>query len=197
MGRIQSPVYKAIVSRRTVRRFQQRSIRKGVLKKLINAARLAPSAANLQPLEFILITDHHICKRLFTHIQWAGYIAPLGTPAPGARPVAYIAVLINKMKAQLKYAAYDIGAAVENILLAAWEQNIGSCWMQAINRRRISKILGLPEALRLDSIIALGYKDESPKAEAFRGSIKYWKDRQGKLHVPKRSLKQVIYKELK
>ena len=195
MRRKKSPVYKAIISRRTVRRFKQKPIGKAVLRKLINAARLAPSAANLQPLEFVLICNNDICKRIFTHIKWAGYIAPMGTPAPGERPVAYIAVLINRSKAQLKYAAYDVGAAAENILLAAWEQNIGACWMQAINRSRISRILNLSGIFRLDSIIALGYKGESPKAETLKGSIKYWKDKQGRLYVPKRSLTQVIYKE--
>jgi len=197
MQRTKSPVYKAIISRRTIRRFKQKSIPKAVLKRLINAARLAPSAANLQPLQFIIITDPDICAKIFTTLGWAGYIAPLGTPAPDKRPVAYIVVLLDKIKAQVKYAAYDIGAAVENILLAAWEQGIGSCWMQAINRKRIKGILNISKYFRLDSIIPLGYPDESPIVEEFKGSIKYWKDKQGNLHVPKRSLYQIIHKTIK
>ena len=196
MKKTKSAVYRAIVSRRTIRQFKQKPIPKTVLKKLINAARMAPSAANLQPLEFIIITDKDICAKVFAHLRWAGYIAPFGIPPPDKRPVAYFAVLLNKIKAQPKYVAYDVGAAVQNILLAAWEQGIGSCWMQAIDRRRISEILNISKDFKLDSIIALGYRDESPVVEEFRQSIKYWKDKKGTLHVPKRSVRQIIYKEM-
>ncbi|MGD9014407.1 MAG: nitroreductase family protein [Candidatus Omnitrophota bacterium] len=194
MQRAKFPVYKAIISRRTIRRFKQKSIPQAVLKQLINAARLAPSAANLQPLQFMIITDPDICAQIFTALSWAGYIAPRGDPPLGKRPIAYIVVLLDKIKAQVKYAAYDIGAAVENILLAAWEQGIGSCWMQAINRKRIRAILNISKYFKLDSLVSLGYPDESPIIEEFKGSIKYWKDKQGTLHVPKRNLYQIIHK---
>ena len=197
MNKRKSRIYKTIISRRTIRRFKQKPIAKSILRGLINAGRLAPSAANLQPLEFIIINNKDICAKIFPYLRWAGYIAPYGTPASDKRPVAYIAVLLNKAKARLKYAAYDAGAAIENMLLVAWEQGIGSCWMQAIDRRRIKEILDIPEDFRLDSIISLGYPDESPIVEEFRGSIKYWKDKQGTLHVPKRSMRQIIYKEMR
>ena len=190
---VSNGVYKAIILRRTIRRFKQKPIPKSILKRLINAARLAPSAANLQPLEFIVITDKGICTKIFHHLRWAGYIAPYGTPPEGKHPVAYIAVLVNKIKAQPKYAAYDVAAAVQNILLAAWEQGIGSCWMQAIERSKIKRILGIPRDFCLDSIIALGYRAEvMPVVEEFSGSVKYWKDKKGTLHVPKRSLDEIL-----
>jgi len=185
-------IYKAIISRRTIRRFKQIPIHVSVLEKLINAARLSPSAANLQPLEFIIINNKSICAEIFPHLSWAGYIAPYGTPLPQQRPVAYIAILVNKKKAQLRYTAYDVGAAAQSILLTAWEQGIGSCWMQAINRKEIRRILDIPQENKLDSIISLGYRAESPVVENFKGSIKYWKDKTGKLHVPKRSLTQIV-----
>ena len=192
MNKTESAVYKTIISRRTIRQFKQKPILKPILKKLINAARLAPSAANLQPLEFMVITDKDICAKIFPYLRWAGYIAPYGTPAPDKRPLAYIAVLLNKIKAQLKYVAYDVGAAVENILLAAWEQGIGCCWMQAINQRKIKAILNISGDYQLDSIISLGYRAESPVVEEFRGSVKYWKDKKGTLHVPKRNINQIL-----
>jgi len=188
-------VYKAIISRRTIRRFKQNYIPKSMLKRLINAARLAPSAANLQPLEFIIITDKDMCVKIFPHLRWAGYIAPYGNPPLNKRPVVYIAVLVNKIKAQPKYAAYDVGAAVQNILLAAWEQGIGCCWMQAINRKRIKKILEIPEDYRLDSVISLGYEDEFPRIEKLKDSVKYWKDKNDILHVPKRSIDQIVHQD--
>jgi len=191
MNKINSAVYKAIISRRTIRRFKQKPISKSTLISLINAARLAPSAANLQPLEFIIIKNKDICAKVFPHLKWAGYIAPYGTPSLAKRPVIYVAVLVNKIKAQPKYAAYDVAAATQNIILTAWEQGIGSCWMQAINRRKIKAILNIPKDYQLDSIISLGYRAESPVVEKFRSSVKYWKDKKGRLHVPKRDISQI------
>ena len=189
--RKKTAVYKAIISRRTIRRFKQKPIPESILKRLINAARLAPSASNLQPLEFIIIKDKDICAKIFPHLRWAGYIAPYGTPSSTERPVAYIAVLVNRIKARPKYVAYDVGAAVQNIILAAWEQGIGSCWMQAINRTQIKGILNISKDYQLDSIIAFGYRAELPVVENCKGSIKYWKDKKGTLHVPKRNISQI------
>lgn len=186
-------VYKAITSRRTIRRFKQKEIPSRILKKLINAARLAPSAANLQPLEFIVVKDKVICNQVFGHLKWANYIAPFGNPAPDKRPTAYIAVLVNKSRAVPQYAAYDVGAACENLLLTAWGQGIGACWLQAIERKDLMKILRVPDRFSLDSIIALGYRDEMPAVEKFKGSVKYWKDRFGRLHVPKRDIDTLIH----
>nr|MBC8358279.1 nitroreductase family protein [Candidatus Aminicenantes bacterium] len=143
MNKTKLAVYKAATTRRTIRRFKQKPISKSILKYLINAARLAPSAANLQPLEFITITNNDVCSKVFVHLRWAGYIAPYGIPSLKERPVAYIAVLVTRIKAQPKYAAYDVGAAAENIMLSAWERGIGSCWMQTINRAKIKRILNI------------------------------------------------------
>ena len=194
MNKTRLAVYKTVISRRTIRRFKQKPISKSILKYLVNTARLAPSAANLQPLEFIVITNKNICSQIFAQLRWAGYITPYGTPCLEERPVAYIAVLVNKIKAQPKYTAYDVGAATENIILSAWERGIGSCWMQAINRARLKAILNISADYRLDSIIALGYRAESPVIEEFRNSVKYWKDKRGTLHVPKRNINQILSK---
>ena len=148
-----------------------------------------------QPLEFVIVTDKDVRNKIFPNLRWAGYIAPFGVPAINNRPVAYIAVLVNKRKAQPKYTAYDVGAATQNILLAAWELGIGACWMHAINRDNIEKILSITKDLRLDSIISLGYRAEKPVVEEFRGSVKYWKDKTGILHIPKRSIRQILHKD--
>ena len=194
MNRESAAVYRAIINRRTIRRFKEKPISKHILKKLINAARLAPSAKNLQPLEFIIVTNKEICAKVFAHIGWAGYLAPYGAPPAHKQPVAYIVVLVNNAKAEPRFAAYDVGAAIENILLSAWELGIGSCWIQAINRQNLKKILKLPGHYWLDSVIALGYCAEKSVIESFKGSVRYWKDKKQALHVPKRNLKQVIYK---
>jgi nitroreductase len=185
-------LYKIIISRRTIRAFKQKPLSIPFLKKLVNAARLAPSAANLQSLEFIVITDKDLRRKIFPCLRWAAYIAPYGLPPEGKRPMAYIIILVNKSKTSGRYVAYDVGAAAENILLAAWAQGIGSCWLQSIERGRLRRILRIPPRYNVDSTIALGYPDERPVLEDVKGSVKYWKDSRGVLHVPKRKLNQVL-----
>ncbi len=188
-----SSVYRTILKRRTIRRFKQIPISRVILKKLVNAARLAPSAANLQPLEYLVIDNPEIRANLFPYLKWANYIAPRGTPPEGKRPVAYIAVLINQKKESPAYSAYDAGAAIENLILTAWDTGIGVCWIKALDKAKISRLLRLPKSLKLDSVAALGYHAEMPKAETLTKSIKYWKDSRNKLHVPKRRLCDIIY----
>lgn len=188
-----SGIYQLILKRRTIRRFKQKKVPYNLLKKLINAARLAPSAANLQPLEYLVVDTPQLIQAIFPFLGWANYIAPRGSPPPDKRPTAYIAILVNKNKEIRKFAAYDIGAAVENIMLAAWEKGIGVCWIKALDKEKISALLNLPKQLRLDSLLALGYRQEMPKIEILKNSVKYWQDRQGVLHVPKRRLSQILH----
>ena len=87
----------------------------------------------------------------------------------------------------------DAGAAAENLILAAWEQGIGSCWIISIDRSSLQEIMCIPESYIIDSVIALGYPDESPRVDEMKDSVKYWKDESGQLHVPKRKLEDVIH----
>ena len=69
-------VYEAILSRRSIRRFQQKPINTELLRTFVNAARVAPSAANLQPLEYFIVTEEDMRSKIFETIGWAGYIKP-------------------------------------------------------------------------------------------------------------------------
>ncbi len=191
--RLERTFYKTIISRRTIRCFKSRTISWPELKRLINAGRLAPSGANLQPLEFVVVNEKNICARIFPHLRWAAYIHPSGIPPIGRRPVAYIIVLVNLKQAVEQIYAYDVGAAVENIILTARVKGIGACWIGSIDRQALGKILNVPTYFRVDSVISLGYPDESPKIEKFKDSIKYWKDKKGTLHVPKRELNTILH----
>ncbi len=186
-------VYEIILKRRSIRRFQQRLIPFEVLEKLVNAARVAPSASNLQPLEYVVVNDKDLLPEIYSTLKWAGYIAPKGNPPEGEKPTAYIVVLVNIRISDSGYER-DVGAAVENILLAALEEGIGSCWIGSINKKRLRKILNIPHFLAIDSVIALGYSTESPLMEEMTNSIKYWKDESGTLHVPKRKLKDILHR---
>jgi nitroreductase len=185
--------YELILKRRTIRKFRQEKLERSLLEKLVNAARVAPSISNLQPLKYVIVDDGERVGKIFEQVRWAGYIAPHGTPAENERPVAFIILLADTEIRKTGYET-DIGAAGQSMLLAAAEEGIGGCWMGAIDRNGIRCIRGIPERYIIDTAIALGYPAESPVAEEEKGSIKYYKDEQGVLHVPKRSLENVILK---
>ena len=87
-------VYETILSRRSIRRFQQKAIPEDILSKCVNAARLAPSARNLQPLEYIIINDPEINAQVFETIHWGGF-APNGKVEEGQRATVYMVILVN------------------------------------------------------------------------------------------------------
>ncbi|MBN2207384.1 MAG: nitroreductase family protein [Candidatus Aminicenantes bacterium] len=185
-------VYDLIRSRRTIRQFKPGPVPPGLLTRLVDAARLAPSAANLQPLVFVAVDDPALCARILPCLKWAAYIAPQGDPRPGFEPSAYVLVLVNTTVRDKMY-EYDVGAAVENMILSALAEGVGSCWMISIDRPKLAEILGVPEGYRLDSVLALGAPAEQPLAEDLKDSVKYWKDDVGRLHVPKRPLAEVLH----
>ncbi|TFF96226.1 MAG: nitroreductase [Promethearchaeota archaeon] len=184
----------AIYKRRTIRRFTQEPIPRDTLKKLIDYGRVAPMGNNIQSIEFIIVSDPEMRQKIFPLTAWAGSLPKdQRLPEEGRRPTAYIVVLVNtEIK---KNADADEAAAVENILLGAVSQGIGTCWMGSINRPQLRKLLEIPEKYEIKHLISLGYPDEESVMESYEGSFKYWKDEQGKMHVPKRSLDEVIFKE--
>ncbi|MBE3110594.1 MAG: nitroreductase family protein [Acidobacteria bacterium] len=184
--------YDVIAGRRTIRRFKPEPVVRELLERLVDVGRLAPSAANLQPLEFIVVDETGLKTEVFPCLKWAAYIAPAGDPGPGEEPAAYIVTLANT-KVREKMFEYDIGAAMENMLLAALAEGVGSCWMLSIDRDKLRAVLGVPEDYRVDSVLALGYPAEEPATEVMGESCRYWKDADGRLHVPKRALSTVLH----
>lgn len=184
--------YGLIISRRTIRQFKPEPLSRELLVRIVNAGRLAPSAGNKQPLEFLVVNEPQLCHRVFPYLSWAAYISPKGNPKPGQEPVAYIITLVNLSIRSQGY-EYDVGAAMENMILAAWAEGVGSCWLISVNREKIAALFEIPENYRVDCVLALGYPAESPIVETFQGSIRYWLDNDGRLHVPKRPLENVIH----
>ena len=186
-------IYEAIISRRTIRKFDQKKIDPEILKKIVNAGRLAPSAANLQPLEYLIVNDEDLKKKVFPNTAWAGYIKPEGDPEKGERPTAYIIILADK---KINPAPErDIGASVENMNLVAGEEGIGCCWIGAFKKKKINEIIDVPENLSAELILAMGYPLEKPVTEDIEkgSSIKYYKDESGTLHIPKRKLEDILH----
>jgi nitroreductase len=183
-----------VYKRRTIRRFTQEPIPLETLRKLIDFARVAPMARNIQGLEFIIVHSNDIKKALFPLVNWAGSLPEdQRTPEDGREPTAYIAVLINT-KIKNSYVDFDVGAAVENILLGAVYFGLGCCWMGSINRKKIRILLEIPEYYEIRHIISLGYPDEISVIESYKDSFKYWKDKDGQMHVPKRALEDILFR---
>ena len=185
-------IHELIVSRRTIRQYQPRPIDRAVLERLVDAGRLAPSAANLQPLEFYIVDDPALRAKVFPCLKWAAYIQPAGNPKPGREPAAYLFVLVNMKIREIMF-EYDVGAAVENIGLSALGDGIGSCWLISIDKPKLAEVLGIPAEYRIDSAIALGFPAETSTAEEFKDSPRYWKDEAGGFHVPKRKRADVMH----
>lgn len=183
-------VTEAIQARRSIRKFQQKEVSTDVLKKLVDAARMAPSAANLQPLEYLIVTDDNLRKKVFDELNWAGYLSN-GTPKDGEQPTAYIVVLANQNINQEDQV--DVGLAAENIMLAAVAEELGSCMLRSIKRYNLRGILSVPNHLAIDSVIALGFPAEKSVPEELTDSIEYWKDDKDILHVPKRNLEDIVH----
>lgn len=183
-------VFELIKKRRTIRKFKQKELKEDSLKKCLEAARLAPSAANLQPLEFVLVRKN--LEEVFSCTKWAGYLED-GRPKEGERPVAYIVILSNKEVNEK--AEYDVGLAVENMTLVALSEGIGSCILGALKREKLREILEIPEKYKIELVVALGEPSQESIAEEMEKDIKYYLDEEGKVHVPKREFKDIVHEE--
>ncbi|MBN2601656.1 MAG: nitroreductase family protein [Candidatus Marinimicrobia bacterium] len=180
-----------IKSRRSIRQFKQKEIAQDILINCVDAARTAPSAANLQPLEYILVTDNEQVNYLFSLVRWAAYINPKGNPKPGQHPTAYLIILLNKDYGK-KWKFHDLGAAVENFMLAALSYGIGTCWLASVDRDPIRSYYKIPKKYLIDSVVALGYPAEEPLLETSDETVRYWQDGEDRLHVPKRSIDSIL-----
>ncbi len=184
--------YELILQRRTIRRFKQEPLDKALLEKCVNAARVGPSGANLQPLEYIVVADPQQVEQVFPHTAWAGYL-PDWEPAGGERPVAYIFILVNH-EHHPGGAEMDVGIAAENITLTALEAGVGSCMIGSLQHSALGQLLQVPEHCKLALTVALGYPAEEPMMEEMKDdSIKYYRDETDRLHVPKRPLDQILH----
>jgi nitroreductase len=182
-----------IKKNRSCRRFyQEEAVSPETLKRLVNLARLSASAANLQPLKFLLSHEPERNEQVFSCLAWAGYLKDWPGPAPGERPTAYLIILGDKGIAQ--NFSVDHGIAAQSILLGAREMGLGGCIIGSIQRDRLRELLKIPDKYDILLVIALGRPREEVVLEEVGpdGDIKYWRDSQGVHHVPKRRLEDII-----
>jgi nitroreductase len=186
-------ILKAIRMRRSIRKFQRRAISRDILVQMIDAARLAPSAVNLQPLEYIMVDDEGLVRQLFPHTRMGALLPEGKRPTEDTRPAAYIAVIVNTAIMKNGYER-DVGCAVENILLAAISFGLGSCFIQNIDREVIRQLLSVPEGHEIDTMVAVGYPADEPVMEEGKGKdVRYYLDQAGVHRVPKRRMENILH----
>jgi len=144
---------KALKTRRSKRTFLPTPVPKEVVEDIIDCGRLAPSATNIQPVEFIVVTNQKVRKQIAELTDYGKFIAD----AP---------LCIAVFARQTKYYLEDGSAATENILLACHSHRLGACWVagdKKLYAEKVRRLLGLPEEFRLVSLVPVGYSEEKPR----------------------------------
>lgn len=144
---------KVLKERRSIRKYQKKEVPKNIIEDIIDCARFAPTAINIQPWEFIVITDKEMREKIADITDYGKFIKEA--------PVC-VAVFCK----DTKYYLEDGSAATTYILLAAKAYGLGSCWVagdKKLYAEKIREILGVPSGYKLISLISIGYSDEEPK----------------------------------
>lgn len=170
-----------------------KAVPEATLLRIIEAARWAPSAHNSQPWRFIIITDTKIKKRLAEEMasDWLRDLESDGVPAEVSKklveesirrftetPAIIIAAIVmgemqkypDRRRQRLEHlmATQSLAAAIQNILLAAHAEGLGTCWFCAplFCQETVRKVLGIPQGVEPQALIAVGYPAESPEPPA-------------------------------
>lgn len=145
-----------IFNRRSIRKFMDKQVEDEKIDKLLRAAMQAPSAANQQPWEFIVVKDKEALKKL-------SEISPYAKPAAGSGVTFILLADSNYFKVPNAW-QQDMGAVSQNILLEAVHLNLGAVWLGVASSDttpdKVSELYQLPENIKPFAFIAVGYPDE-------------------------------------
>ncbi len=154
-----------IKNRRSVREFKDLEIPEKAIDVLIEAIRWAPSAGNLQSRKFYFVFNEELRKRLaqagLRH-DFVSFISRAPLVVVGCADLR-IASRYGERGTQL-YCIQDTAASVQNLLLAAQDQGLGTCWVGAFKEDRVKEILDMPDYLRPVVLVPVGYPAKTPKA---------------------------------
>jgi nitroreductase len=145
----------ALRTRRSIRTYEAKPVEQRIIEEIVDCARLAPTAMNAQPWDFVVITAKEDLVRIPPMLGHAEFIAN-----------AAFAVLV--LGRETDCTVEDCSAATENLLLAATAHGIGSCWVAGIGQPyapTVVKEFGAPEDRRLIAIVSFGYAAEDPQIE--------------------------------
>jgi nitroreductase len=159
-------IKEAIQKRRSIRKYQNKEIPAEIINELLEAARWAPSARNVQPWAFKIVTsaedkaklqENKVFMRDFVYTAPAIIVCcttqeeyPKDKFEPG------------RQASLDKWSMIDIGLATENLLLQATELGLGGCVVGMIDAEKIKSVLNIPEKYFIPYVIPVGYPDESP-----------------------------------
>jgi len=147
---------KAIKTRRSIRLYKPTSIPEHLINSLIDAARHAPSANNIQPWEFIIVKDKRVKEQLAKTHAWSSFI--------NDAPVCIVVLGDEEMSPS--FFVIDASCATENLLLAAHGLGLGACWVAVYDpcnsnsERHVRDVLNVPSHLRIIAMVPIGYPDE-------------------------------------
>ena len=156
----------ALKTRRSVRLYEEKPVPRGIIEQIIDTARLAPSANNIQPWEFVVVTDAEQRNRIADLTDYGKFIAQAG---------ACVAVFAKDVKHYLE----DGSAATQNILIAARALGLGTCWVAGYKKAYggpVAELLGVPAGLNLVALISLGYPAEEaePRGKRELSDVLHW-----------------------
>ena len=160
-------ILEAIKGRRSIRAFKDQEVSEECVEKLIDAARWAPSAGNIQPWELIIVRKPEIKRKLAEAALGQSFIE-------GAPVVIVVCADENRssqgygVRGKTLYCIQDTAAAIQNIHLAAYALGLGTCWVGAFREEEATRILKIPQGVRPVAVIPVGYPAETPQQRSRR-----------------------------
>ena len=154
--------FECIRTRRSIREYSDKVIPKEVYVNIIDSARYAPSAGNLQPWKFVVIDDDHAKKEIASSCSGQYWMEQ-------AQIHVIVCCVVDKPsmhygpRGEMLYSIQDCAMAVENMLLAAHEFGIGGCFVGAFVEEDVRHIAHIPENVRIQGIVTLGYAADVPE----------------------------------
>jgi len=150
-------VYEAIRTRTSVRGYRSSPVEDEKLKRILDAARLAPSGKNGQPWTFIVIKDVETRARLVDACKGQAFVgeAPVVIAVCGEEKLAY-----QKMGGYWNSLPVDVGISLEHLMLAAAAEGLGTCWIGAFKEEQVRQILEVPEGIKIVALTPVGYPKE-------------------------------------
>jgi nitroreductase len=150
-------VLEAIRNRYSCRAYQDKPIERDKLDSIFEAARLAPSAKNLQDWRFVLVTDREIKRKLAEAANNQRFLENAG---------AIIIACSNSdevMRCGQAVGPIDVAIALEHICLQATELGLATCWIGSFYPEKVRPIVGVPDDITIVELMAVGYPADKPK----------------------------------
>ncbi len=152
--------------RYSLRKFSDQPVEQEKILRILEAARLAPSAVNYQPCHFIIVTDHELKAKIAE-----GYSRPWFAKAPVVIVACGDHSMSWKRRDGKDHVDVDVAIAVDHLTLAAVELGLGTCWVCAFDAEHVRDVLKLPEHLEAIALVPLGYPGDEQRPIKKRKSI--------------------------